>query len=267
MWWLRRKKKTRIPDNSSSPAISEEKITPVGLTTSDPQTEECYPISKGEAMPKAAATTIAADPQDNKKEEEKGPEALPAELPRPLIEPRNPEVREMVYRQLKEARKVARYMVSTEDLVEEKIRKAMERGEFSNLEGKGRPLNLEERPFEDPTMRIPFKILKDAGFAPYWIELSKEIDAEIAGSRMLFDKFLEGLAWRKARKGYIELTPELEQRRQEVIATCCQKIENANKKIDLYNCIVPIYWMQRKKVDMQQELAIMKKKWEDMVRH
>jgi len=256
MWWLIKKRKT---------IVAEQKVATAEKQASVPPAENCLEERAGSPTNLQAAAIVIAE---NDSGEEK--EALSSELPRPLAEPSNPEVREMVHRQLKElkeARKIARYMVSTEDLVEEKIRKAMERGEFSNLEGKGKPLNLEERPFEDPAMRIPFKILKDAGFAPYWIELSKEIDAEIEGSRMLFEKFLEGLAWRKARKGYIEITPELEHRREEVIETCCQKIENANKKIDLYNCIVPIYWMQRKKVDIKQELAIMKKKWEEMVRY
>lgn len=182
-----------------------------------------------------------------------------------LKEPKNFEVREMVLRQLKEARKVARYMYSTEDLVEEKIRKAMENGEFNNLEGKGKPFKFEENPYEDPALRVPFKILKDAGFSPYWIELGKEIDAEIAGAHMLFEKFLDGLRWRKAKKGYLEWTPELEYRRDRVLESCARKFEAANKKIDFYNRIVPIYWIQRLKVDEQKELNKLRKKWEELV--
>lgn len=81
-----------------------------------------------------------------------------------------------------QARKLAKYMSSTQDLVEEKIQKAFKKGEFENLEGAGKPLNLYENPFEPPELRMVFKILKNNDFAPYWIELGKEIDAE-------FDKF------------------------------------------------------------------------------
>lgn len=114
-----------------------------------------------------------------------------------LVEPRNVEVREMILRQIQNSRSVARYMCSTENLVEEQIRKSMERGEFNNLQGKGKPLKFEENPYENPELRLPFKILKDAGFAPYWIEMSKQIDAEIAACQMIFEKFLDNLAFRK----------------------------------------------------------------------
>lgn len=76
-------------------------------------------------------------------------------------------------------RKLASYMSSIQDLVEEQIRKAQERGDFNNLAGAGKPLNLEENPFEPPELRMAFKILKDNDFAPFWIELGKEIDADM----------------------------------------------------------------------------------------
>jgi len=74
-------------------------------------------------------------------------------------------------------RKLARYMSSTHDLVEEQIRKAQERGDFDHLAGAGKPLNLDENPYEPAELRMAFKILKENDFAPYWIELGKEIDA------------------------------------------------------------------------------------------
>lgn len=78
-----------------------------------------------------------------------------------------------------QARKLAKYMSSTQDLVEEQIQKALKRGDFDNLEGTGKPLDLYENPFEPPELRMAFKILKNNDFAPYWIELGKEIDAQL----------------------------------------------------------------------------------------
>lgn len=57
-------------------------------------------------------------------------------------------------------RKLARYMSSTADLVENQIMKAQERGEFENLTGQGKPLRFEENPYEAPELRMIFKILK-----------------------------------------------------------------------------------------------------------
>ena len=41
-----------------------------------------------------------------------------------------------------------------ESLVDQKIREAMEQGEFDDLPGKGEPIDTSENPFEDPEMRL-----------------------------------------------------------------------------------------------------------------
>jgi DnaJ family protein C protein 28 len=87
-------------------------------------------------------------------------------------------IEEEIKTKAQQAKKLARYMSSTEDLVENQIRKAMEKGEFDNLEGAGKPIPLEENPYEPVGMRMVNKILKDNDFAPYWIELGKQIDHE-----------------------------------------------------------------------------------------
>ena len=64
-------------------------------------------------------------------------------------------------------------------IADRKILEAMEEGAFDQLEGTGEPLDLRENPFEDPSMRMAHRILKNNGLAPAWIEESKEIDSEI----------------------------------------------------------------------------------------
>jgi Domain of unknown function (DUF1992) len=63
-------------------------------------------------------------------------------------------------------------------IAERKIREAMEEGAFDHLEGKGEPLDLEEDPFEDASLRMAHRLLRNNGFAPEWIEEAKEIEAE-----------------------------------------------------------------------------------------
>src|SRR5690348_15152906 len=63
-------------------------------------------------------------------------------------------------------------------IAERKIREAMEEGAFDHLEGTGEPLDLSENPFEDPSLRLAHRLLKSNGFAPAWVEESKEIEAE-----------------------------------------------------------------------------------------
>ncbi|GMR04661.1 MAG: DUF1992 domain-containing protein [Thermodesulfobacteriota bacterium] len=60
-------------------------------------------------------------------------------------------------------------------LAEERIREAMERGDFADLPGAGRPLSLEDDSGVDPEQRLAFKILKNAGCLPPELELKKDI--------------------------------------------------------------------------------------------
>lgn len=62
-----------------------------------------------------------------------------------------------------------------ERIAEEKIRQAMERGEFENLELAGQPLQLDSSGLVPDDLRLSYKILKDAGFLPPEMELRKEI--------------------------------------------------------------------------------------------
>src|SRR6266536_6408066 len=63
------------------------------------------------------------------------------------------------------------------DYVEEQIREAQERGDFSNLPGAGKPLNLDDEPYAGDKA-MGYHILKSNGLAPAEIELAKEIRTE-----------------------------------------------------------------------------------------
>ena len=60
-------------------------------------------------------------------------------------------------------------------LAEERIRDAIQRGEFDNLPGSGKPLNLEDDRHIPDDLRLAYKILKNADCLPPELELKKEI--------------------------------------------------------------------------------------------
>ena len=61
-------------------------------------------------------------------------------------------------------------------LVDEKIQKGFQEGAFDNLPGKGEPLKLDdENPYEDPSMRMGYRLLRNNGFTLPWIQEQKEI--------------------------------------------------------------------------------------------
>ena len=73
-------------------------------------------------------------------------------------------------------------------IAERKIREGMEEGAFDHLEGAGKPLNLEEDPFEPVSLRMAHRILKNNGVSPAWIVEAKEIEAESERLRALTDR-------------------------------------------------------------------------------
>jgi hypothetical protein len=60
-------------------------------------------------------------------------------------------------------------------IIEERIRAAQKKGAFDNLEGSGKPLNLEDDRHIPEDLRLAHKILKNADCLPPEIELKKEI--------------------------------------------------------------------------------------------
>src|SRR5436305_5940413 len=63
------------------------------------------------------------------------------------------------------------------DYIEELIQEAQEKGEFSNLQGTGKPLQLHDDPYAGDKA-MAYHILKSNGFAPPEIELANEIRKE-----------------------------------------------------------------------------------------
>jgi len=67
--------------------------------------------------------------------------------------------------------------MSIEKFVDEQIRRAIEAGEFNDLAGKGKPLDLKAY-FETPEdLRMAYSILKSNNFVPEEVEMLKEIEA------------------------------------------------------------------------------------------
>jgi hypothetical protein len=60
-------------------------------------------------------------------------------------------------------------------VAESRIREAIANGEFENLPGSGKPLNLEEYFSTPEDLRMAFSILKNANCAPAEVELLKEL--------------------------------------------------------------------------------------------
>lgn len=63
-----------------------------------------------------------------------------------------------------------------ENPIDKIIREARERGAFDELPGKGKPQRWEDESQTPEDERLAQRMLKNSGFVPDWIELSRELD-------------------------------------------------------------------------------------------
>lgn len=70
------------------------------------------------------------------------------------------------------------YLAGFERLVEERIQKAMDEGQFRGLPGEGKPIELSDYDFLNPDVWMSNKVLKNAGYLPPWVELAWDIEAD-----------------------------------------------------------------------------------------
>ena len=128
-----------------------------------------------------------------------------------------------------------------ESLTEKKLREAIENGEFDNLPGKGKPVDLKENPFEDPDLRMVHRLLRNAGFAPAWIEERKEIDLELEAALIRLRR-----GWKLfSESGESPASAEWERCLRELREVIAQ----LNERIKMYNLKAPAAVFHRRHLD------------------
>jgi len=80
-----------------------------------------------------------------------------------------------------------------ETLLDRQIRQAIEEGRFDNLPHQGKPLPNDENPYATE-WGLAFHVLKNAGFAPPWIEADKEVRALLARRDAILERAATGPA-------------------------------------------------------------------------
>lgn len=102
-----------------------------------------------------------------------------------------------------------------ERIVEAIIQEAMERGEFDNLPGKGRPIDLSEY-FETPEdVRLANSILKNAGMTSREVDLLREIAELKQLHAALLDEKKKADVEQKIRQKQMEFSLMMERQKQQ----------------------------------------------------
>ena len=146
-----------------------------------------------------------------------------------------------------------------ENWIDQQIREAQERGEFDNLPGVGQPLDLAANPYAQER-EMAFKILKDSGYAPDWIELDKAIRDRRKRARTTLGQRWEGhkarmdeLAGRSGRWAKAEQL-RVQDKWRKAAADFEQEVDAINREIAELNLKVPSLRFQRASVDAVAEI-------------
>lgn len=128
-------------------------------------------------------------------------------------------------------------------LVDQRIAEAEAQGQFRNLPGAGKPLNLDDDSNVPEEDRAAFRLLKNAGFAPPWIEFQKTI----------FEEQERLAVWlKRANERWPRCGPH---ERQRLRTDYEQKLRELARMIDNYNLTVPRGARQLPGLRMKEELA------------
>ncbi len=111
-------------------------------------------------------------------------------------------------------------------ITENKIEAAVADGAFDNLEGKGKPLVIQENPRDDGSF-LSNHILKNSGYLPVWLEERKEICAQIDSLKM-------EISINGSRSGDIR-----------------KRIFDLNRRISGYNLRIPIVRLQLQTINIE----------------
>ena len=137
-------------------------------------------------------------------------------------------------------------------LVEQRLQEAFAKGEFANLPGKGKPLELDEDPLADPAQWMTRQILRNSGMSLPWVEERQRIEDALA----LATKRLER-AWSvyAGDRGGEPPSPAAESRWQEALTAFREQISELNRRIRTYNLSVPHVRFQRCLIEVRREVA------------
>jgi len=117
-----------------------------------------------------------------------------------------------------------------ESSIDQQIREAMERGDFDNLRGQGKPLNLARDPNVPEDWELAFNLLKNAGYAPDWIETLNQVRAEEEKIRAPLRRYFNNPPKQPA---------DAEQQQAALVEKFRAQAAALNRMIDTYNLKAP----------------------------
>jgi hypothetical protein len=110
--------------------------------------------------------------------------------------------------------------------IDDLINKAIQEGKFDDLDGKGKPLKLDDDSLVDPEWRLAHHILKSNGFTLPWIGTRQEIQAASESARA---ELANSWAWRQQAAKEQQDSQQVALEWQRALSAFTKKIQDLNK--------------------------------------
>lgn len=136
--------------------------------------------------------------------------------------------------------------------IEEQIRRAIEDGKFDDLPGRGKPINLEDNPFEDPEWRMAYHVLRNSGYTLPWIEARHLLDAELESARAALKRTWD---WRQIALAESQPAPFVLAVWDQAAKLFRQRIDEYNQHLLTYNLQVPHARFQLPRLNAETEMG------------
>lgn len=137
--------------------------------------------------------------------------------------------------------------------IEEHIRRAIEEGKFENLPGAGKPLQLDQDPFEDPEWRLAYHMLRSSGYTLPWIEERGEIQEALEQAR---ETLKRAWVWRDRLPAEPTSRSVADQEWRRAVAKFRDQLTEINRRIAAYNLHIPSVHFQLGQLSFERELNL-----------
>jgi DnaJ family protein C protein 28 len=131
--------------------------------------------------------------------------------------------------------------------IDQQIEQAQREGKFDNLPGRGKPLKLNQNPYQDPALDAAYTLIKDNDFTLPWIADGKEIDEALTQARTALTR-----SWALYQSEGGNPWAKNEWTRAE--QTFRENIAAINKKIRSYNVAIPNSRFEKIKINPDREI-------------
>jgi len=135
--------------------------------------------------------------------------------------------------------------------IDEQIRRAMEDGQFDNLPGKGKPLDLTTNPHEDPAWRLAFQALRSSGYTLPWIEKRQKIEADFDAACKSLERSWK---WRESALTNMASRRSVDAEWKRAVDDFRERISKLNQRIFDYNLETPSEQFQRRQINIDREM-------------